>query len=865
MHSVCKKISSIAVLLAFAVQTGGALAADVSIENPGFENGWTGWTRSASGTASSDVFYSGSKSAKISSDSGSVTQTLALTPKTNYVLSAYILGSGTLKAKVGFINYTKTGGSSSWEKTTISFNSGPASSVTITAAYADGVTRFDDFALSTFGAESSSSLASSAAPQNCTDNNPLVIVAAVDDGTHDGHGPANAIDQDMSDESRWSSSGQGKWISFDLGGSAQVKGLAFAWLKGDQRTTNFDVQISNDNVVWTPLLSGQQSSGATTGFEAIALSTTAARYVKLIGQGNSANGWNSLIEAQISGCFNGQTIPVSSSKTSSSSPSAIAASSAVAVSTTASSLAQSSVAPSSTASSFSLINSSAALSSQVSSSSQANSSSASLAACTTTVTSTSAFTTAIASAQPGDTICITGNFTSSIKVANKVGTASQPITVRATNALASTLAAIEVNASAYIVVRDFVFKSSASTLFKVVNSHHLSILANDFDFSGAGSQSGVITTADSLALNSNDITIAYNSFRDHTFPGNDFQTKQSGSYIKTLLGASGVIANRLWIHHNYFKNMAPHISAGATTPDGDSDREAIVFGEANSQTLSTNHLVEHNLFEDCDGENEIITIKTSENIVRYNTFKNSFGSVSVRFGHHSEIYGNFFFGEGASETYADPNYQTGGIRIYGTDHKVYNNYMQGLTGTTWRLPILLDNGDTDGVTGNSHQRPQRVEITNNTIVNSEGGIAIGNPGFQASYTKKPLTNKIANNIIANNRGTLMSDVGEASNLLEGNIAYVGGTAVLGVSKSAGEVWSVDPMLQTTATNGFSLQRLGSASPAINAGKGSYTYVTQDMDAEPRTNADVGADEYSANPSPSITPLNPSDVGPAASR
>lgn len=430
--------------------------------------------------------------------------------------------------------------------------------------------------------------------------------------------------------------------------------------------------------------------------------------------------------------------------------------------------------------------------------------------------------------------------------------------------MGTTLYSMEVRSSSYIVVRDFVFKSTASTLLKIAGTTNSQIIRNDFDFSGAngGGQNGIVTSSyNSTAPSSDDNEIAYNNFRDHTFPGNDGQTLKSGSFIKTQLDASTLISNRLWIHHNYFKNMAPHMSAGATTPDGDSDREAIVLGTSSTAQMQTNHLIENNLFEDCDGENEIITVKTSNNILRYNTFKNSMGSLSVRFGQNTEVYGNYFYGEGASATYTDPNYQTGGIRVYGKNHKIYNNYMQNLTGTSWRLPILLDSGDSDSDTTSGHQRPQYVEITNNTIVNSAGGLNVGS----GNYSSQPKNNKIANNLVVGSNGSLFYDQGDSSNTWQSNIAYATGSAsnVGNTSKTSAQVLVTDPQLANTTKNGLSVKTLGSSSPAINASTGIFSYVTTDIDGETRSTPDIGADEYSATPSLTYKPLQTSDVGPSA--
>lgn len=483
----------------------------------------------------------------------------------------------------------------------------------------------------------------------------------------------------------------------------------------------------------------------------------------------------------------------------------------------------------------------------------------------------------IASAVAGDVVCLSGSFSSNLSVSGRIGTASAPITIQAATVRGTTLYSLEVKNSPHVIVRDFVFRSKASTLLKLTGSPHAKVLRNDFDHStsavgGAISQSALVTTATVVkdasgvitsVTASDDVEIAYNAFHDHLFTGNDFTSAKSGSFIKTQVdtGASGpVVSQRLHIHHNHFRNMAPHISAGQTAPDGDSDREAIVFGTSASAQLATHHVVEHNLFEDCDGENEIITVKTSNNVIRHNTFRNSFGSLSIRFGTGTEVYGNFFFGEGASAAVSDPNYQTGGIRVYGTRHRIYNNYMQGLTGTSWRLPILIDAGDSDSPGTSGHQRPQYVEVTNNTVVNSAGGIQLGS----SNYSSQPRNNVVANNLVVGSVGTLIFDKGDATNTWQGNIVFNAGSAVevTGSPKTSSQVRLGHPAMVGATRNGYALEVLSAASIAVNAGVGSYPYVVHDMDGEGRgAPNDVGADEYSAHPVQVFKPLRPGDVGP----
>lgn len=138
-------------------------AASVSLSNDGFESSWTGWTVSSSGAAiSTSDAYAGSKSAKLSSSSGTFSRVVSVSANTNYSLSAYILGKGKLNAVVNGTTYTASHSGSSWTKKTVTFNSGSATSITISGTYNSGEGRFDAFTLDSTSV-ASSSVASSVA------------------------------------------------------------------------------------------------------------------------------------------------------------------------------------------------------------------------------------------------------------------------------------------------------------------------------------------------------------------------------------------------------------------------------------------------------------------------------------------------------------------------------------------------------------------------------------------------------------------------------------------------------------------------------------------------------------------------------
>jgi len=318
-------------------------------------------------------------------------------------------------------------------------------------------------------------------------------------------------------------------------------------------------------------------------------------------------------------------------------------------------------------------------------------------------------------------------------------------------------------------LQGFVFgPNEESTLLKIVNSTNIYVLRNLFDHEDiTENQTSIVMTQASRF-----ISIGYNEFRDKNI-GDVGGQKITGSFIKTQFD-DPLMTRDLHVFRNHFNNIVPYLDGN--TPAGDSDREAIAMGIADSQDVDTNNLVEYNLFENCDGENEIITVKTSSNVFRFNTFENSMGSLSLRLGSDNEVYGNYFFGVGSGNAVSNDNYQTGGIRVYGSGHEIYDNYMENLTGLSWRRPILIDSGDTPDSTGNdNHEVTTNTVVRDNTIINSVGGgIHIGSD----NYSRQPTNIDIIDNTVVSDQGILYNNHAvQSSNTWAGNTAFAEGSAI----------------------------------------------------------------------------------------
>lgn len=118
------------------------------------------------------------------------------------------------------------------------------------------------------------------------------VIASVDDGNV----AMNTVDRDYS--TRWSGYGNGQWIRYELDTTEILNTVKIAWYKGNERKAFFEIQTSLDSTTWTTVFSGQ-SSGASTTLESYTISRTPARYVRIIGNGNSIHTWNAITEVQL--------------------------------------------------------------------------------------------------------------------------------------------------------------------------------------------------------------------------------------------------------------------------------------------------------------------------------------------------------------------------------------------------------------------------------------------------------------------------------------------------------------------------------------------------------------------------------------
>ena len=204
-----------------------------------------------------------------------------------------------------------------------------------------------------------------------------------------------------------------------------------------------------------------------------------------------------------------------------------------------------------------------------------------------------------------------------------------------------------------------------------------------------------------------------------------------GVTLIVILNDTRCLENHHRIDHNYFGPRPVYGSNGA---------ETMRVGTSQQAYSSSNTVIEDNLFERCSGEVEVISIKSSDNIIRNNVLLECEGVVALRHGDRNTVNGNLFIGNGLRNT--------GGIRVVNAGHQIYDNTLFGIAGTRFfsalgvmdavpnSLPnrycqvvdvkmfrnTFVDCANIEFGTGKDMERtlaPDKVSFTDNIIINKQ--------------------------------------------------------------------------------------------------------------------------------------------------
>ena len=438
---------------------------------------------------------------------------------------------------------------------------------------------------------------------------------------------------------------------------------------------------------------------------------------------------------------------------------------------------------------------------------------------TTPVTSSGELATAIAGAQPGECVVLAdGNYT--FPTITRTGTETAPIVIRAANRGKAVVGSgvIHLLNSAYVVLEglDITSPGASSTflnggsngmLVAFTDSHHCRLTRSRLHPMGGVVERDWIVISGMQAHHNR---IDHNDLGPQTVLANMLVVEGTGREEPLTYG---VVSQYNRIDHNYFHDI---------NNTGGNNWEAMRIGRSWQGPTKGFNVIEHNLLKGATGDPETISVKSSDNIVRHNTMRATRGEITLRHGNRNQVYGNYIL--------ADGNAGSRGMRVYGADHRIFNNYVASVATGIW----LDDGGATPtDEPGTEHYRVYRAWVYNNTVIGQD--IRVG-----GGKAYEPLDCRVANNIVTGS-GRINPD--GTSIVSEGNI--VGG---------------MNPL--TLEDGIYRLLPNSAGALAIDKSVNNAFYgVASDIHGQPRATPDVGADEQSGEPEAIRGPLTAADVGP----
>jgi hypothetical protein len=432
---------------------------------------------------------------------------------------------------------------------------------------------------------------------------------------------------------------------------------------------------------------------------------------------------------------------------------------------------------------------------------------------TVDVTDSGALATAIGAAQAGDCIVMAdGSYT--LPAISAKGTEAAPIVIRAANTLKAVVSSgnLAFQGAAYVIVQGLMWNGSG--VITLNNVDHCRV--SRFRLQRQENGTDWITVSG---------TSKYARI-DH----NDLGPQNTLANMVMVAGAGPQISQYTRIDHNFFHDV--HYSGG-------NGWEIIRDGLSGWSFSSAHTTIEQNLFKATASDPEVISIKSSDNVIRYNTMRASAGQFVLRHGNRQSVYGNYILGDGVANS--------GGIRVHGGEHKIYNNYIAGVT----TFGINVEGGENNDMNGalTDHKQVYRSQVVFNTVVNDQG-IEIG-----GSHPLGPIDCIIAYNLVQGAGQLLVENAGSMNNQYFGNIV----NGMSGLNKGPDAVRMADPKLVKMGD----VFKITAGSPVLDAGDATmFPYLLDDIDGKPRGKPDVGADEWS-EVAPKFGLLKESDVGPMA--
>ena len=450
---------------------------------------------------------------------------------------------------------------------------------------------------------------------------------------------------------------------------------------------------------------------------------------------------------------------------------------------------------------------------------------------------------ALEAAQPGDVIevadgtySLSGNLT-----VTRSGTEENPIVIRAKHRGRAEITGkgeVLLKGVAYVAMKGFTFTHCARYRgwpwgnVTLQDCHHVRFTRNALRLNedrSMADKKGLQQWVCITGRKSHHNCIDHNLFDRKTMRG-DFITVTGDDYGGECCSQHDRIDRNHFrdYKHGGGQNMLETIRAGSND-DGANDVSAFLT-------------IEENLFERCSGEVEMISLKCSDNRVLRNTIVDCHGSVCLRLSNRSVVAGNSFI----QTDKADPKLRYGGVRFYGSGHKVHNNTFENLNGSGMCAPLNImpgsyEQGRPPPKKGVVCTPAKNCQVVFNTWVNCNA-LYLGYDSSERPLPPRGCT--FANNIIYGGMDTkpLLKFHAADGITCSGNILFPKGKAEVGLSTPDPSAFRiVDPGLIRV---GGVWRLRKNTGPGANAAKGPYALP---ICHRPLTPKDVGPDAGPPDP------------------
>lgn len=179
------------------------------------------------------------------------------------------------------------------------------------------------------------------------------------------------------------------------------------------------------------------------------------------------------------------------------------------------------------------------------------------------------------------------------------------------------------------------------------------------------------------------------------------------------------------IHHNHFVDIPD-----GKTNNGYETLQLITEGNPfDPEPGACGTVIEYNLFERCNGEAEVISVKSNNNVLRGNTFRDCRGGLVLRHGDGNTVSENFFLG--------DNEPRAGGVRMQGEDQVVVNNIFRSLN--AYGVAMM------DGTPDDLYIRTERALVAFNTFFQCSPALLVGQNHSKHPNGTAPKACVVANN------------------------------------------------------------------------------------------------------------------------